>query len=44
MALVPVDRRTGRPRPTSEQERAKLRREREKADYLARNPHLRRAR
>lgn len=38
MALVPLDRSTGRPRPLSEQDRAKLRREKEKADWNRRNP------
>ena len=44
MALVPVDRQTGRKRQTSEQERGRLKRESDKADFNTRNRRSRRKR
>lgn len=38
MSLVPVDRQTGLRRHTNEQERARLKKEHEKAEWNRRNP------
>jgi hypothetical protein len=38
MSLVPVDKHTGRKRPLNENERTRLRREKEKSDWHTRNP------
>lgn len=38
MSLVPVAKRTGRKRSTSEHEKGKLRREQEKSEWHRRNP------
>lgn len=38
MSLVPVAKRTGRKRSLNENERGKLKREKEKADWHKRNP------
>lgn len=38
MSLVPVDKQSGRKRQVSEQERGRLKKERERADWNRRNP------
>jgi len=39
MSLVPVDKQSGRKRQTNEQERTRLRREKQKKDWNNRNPN-----